>query len=128
MAAQALAGDEVAHQDGELGVARARHQRRARDRADQRFAGGQRLGGDQGELGVGVGMGQALRHFRRQLLQGVEEPVADLFRSQQAEGALDGAGIFRADRADQQFTPAGQAEVFMPRRQAFRRGHGAMLA
>jgi len=50
LSGEALAGDEVAHQDGELGIARARHQRRARDRTHQRFARGQRLGGVAGPV------------------------------------------------------------------------------
>ncbi|AGH78345.1 gamma-glutamyl phosphate reductase [Xanthomonas axonopodis Xac29-1] len=120
---QPLAGDEAADQDGVFRLAGARYQRGARDRADQRFAGRQLLGGDQHDLALGIGMGQALHHLRGDFGRGAHKARANFLRSQQAESSLQRRTILGTDRAKQKGAAIGQAEVFMPGRHAIANGH-----
>jgi hypothetical protein len=116
--AQALAGQETTDQDRVFGLAGTRDNGRARDRTDHRLARRFRFGGHQADLGFGAGVGQALGGGVGEFIHRLQETVADLFRTEQREGALQRRGIFGADRTDQQFTPTGCLEVFMPGRHA----------
>ena len=58
--AQAQAGDVMADEDREFGFAARVGDRRARDGADERFAGRQGLGRDEREFALGVGARQSL--------------------------------------------------------------------
>ena len=61
-----LTSEEAADQDRVFGIAGARDDGGARHRTDYRLTGRQRLGRDQRDLGLGIGVGQALSGLIRQ--------------------------------------------------------------
>jgi hypothetical protein len=82
---------------------------------EARAAGRQRFGGDQRDLGLGIGVGQALGGFVGKGFDRLQEPVTHFLRSKQLKCPLQRRAVFRPDGADQQFPATGGFEVFMPR-------------
>jgi hypothetical protein len=118
VAAQAHAVDVVADQDREFAGAAVVVHRDPCHRADQGFARGQRLGGDQREFAAGVRAGQAFGLLAPKLLHRVQEALADFVRLQQAKPARH--GTFGADRADQDLRH-WLRRTFVPRGMRLRR-------
>ena len=73
-------------------------------------------------------IGQALGEVGAELLHRVQEALADFVGLQQGEAGAQRAGVFRADRADQDLASVAEADLLVPGRQAVAGCHPGIMA